>query len=249
MTRLVRRHMAGGWAGVASTALDGIGGIVKGIFDKQKAEEEKKKAILEKQTAESMEKTALLKQQLAQTMAAYDRGGSTTADILRGGIGVTPPIGYDNGSVSPDYTTASSFPSTAAQGMGGVAGRIVGSLFNKKDDEDDDGEVYSGVKQGDLSPTQARAIKKEERERLQGRLGGEQPPTEPVTPTSDQPEGITGSLGSQPEKGAAGVPAGASESQKNMAKADEKVKAAKVKAQDGCKLKKRFNPRQFKKQK
>jgi len=28
-----------------------------------------------------------------------------------------------------------------------------------------------------------------------------------------------------------------------MAKADEKVKAAKVKAQDGCKLKKRFNPR------
>jgi len=59
--RLVRRHMAGGWAGIASTALDSVGGIVKGIFDKQKAEEEKKKAILEKQTAESIEKTALLK--------------------------------------------------------------------------------------------------------------------------------------------------------------------------------------------
>jgi hypothetical protein len=53
--------MAGGLAGVASTALNGVSGIVKGIFDKQKAEEEKKKAILEKQTAESMEKTALLK--------------------------------------------------------------------------------------------------------------------------------------------------------------------------------------------
>jgi hypothetical protein len=53
--------MAGGWAGIASTALDSVGGIVKGIFDKQKAEEERKKAVLEKQTAESIEKTALLK--------------------------------------------------------------------------------------------------------------------------------------------------------------------------------------------
>lgn len=118
-------------------------------------------------------------------MAAYDRRGSTTADILRGGIGTTPPVDYDNGSTPPDYTTASSFPPTAAQGMAGMAGKIVGSLFAKKDDEDNDDEVHGGTKQGDLTPTQARAIKREERARLQARLGGEQPPIEPVTPTSD----------------------------------------------------------------
>lgn len=247
MTRLVRRYQGGGagWIGVAQGAMNLVQTGVKSYFDKRKAEEEKKKAILEAQAAESKAESDRLRAQMAQVAGQYDKGGnSSTMDVVNSSLRVRPELTYHSDTPAPGYQPASVPQTNPSVVNSGMLSGVVSSFFNKDKEE----EPYAGTNIHDMSPDQQRQVKAGWRQQLAGTLEGT------VEAQGEEKPAVTGEVPQSDPKekpvGAGGNMATDTEAGKKVAK--EKVKTAVTAApagKNGCKLKKRFNPRQFKKQK
>lgn len=229
MTRLVRRHMGGGaaWIGVAEKAGDLIQTGIKSYFGKKKAEEEKKKAIADAQAEQARADSRQFMAEAAKAAGQYDKGGnSSIMGLVNSASRVRDDLVYHSDvGMSPSYQAASQVQTQPAVASSGALTGIVSSFFNKKEE-----------------PQQ----QVEQKPALTGTLEAQS-----VEAQGEEKPAITGEVASSEPRT---VPTGASTDEKSLKEQQEKTKkaaltAAAASAKDGCKLKKRFNPRQFKKQK
>ena len=227
MTRLVRRHMGGGaaWIGVAEKAGDLIQTGIKSYFGKKKAEEEKKKAIADAQAEQARADSRQFMAEAAKAAGQYDRGGnSSIMGLVNSASRVRDDLVYHSDvGMPPSYQAASQVQTQPAVASSGALTGIVSSFFNNKKEE----------------PQQQ--VEQQQQPALTGTVEAQ----------GEEKPAITGEVAQSEPKT---VPTGASTDEKSLKEQQEKTKkaaltAAATSAKDGCKLKKRFNPRQFKKQK
>lgn len=227
MTRLVRRHMGGGaaWIGVAEKAGDLIQTGIKSYFGKKKAEEEKKKAIADAQAEQARADSRQFMAEAAKAAGQYDRGGnSSIMGLVNSASRVRDDLVYHSDvGMPPSYQAASQVQTQPAVASSGALTGIVSSFFNNKKEE----------------PQQQ--VEQQQQPALTGTVEAQ----------GEEKPAITGEVAQSEPKT---VPTGASTDEKSLKEQQEKTKkaaltAAAASAKDGCKLKKRFNPRQFKKQK
>ena len=225
MTRLVRRHMGGGaaWIGVAEKAGDLIQTGIKSYFGKKKAEEEKKKAIADAQAEQARADSRQFMAEAAKAAGQYDRGGnSSIMGLVNSASRVRDDLVYHSDvGMPPSYQAASQVQTQPAVASSGALTGIVSSFFNNKKEE----------------PQQQ--VEQQQQPALTGTVEAQ----------GEEKPAITGEVAQSEPKT---VPTGASTDEKSLKEQQEKTKKAALtaaSAKDGCKLKKRFNPRQFKKQK
>ena len=228
MTRLVRRHMGGGaaWIGVAEKAGDLIQTGIKSYFGKKKAEEEKKKAIAEAQAEQARADSRQYMAEAAKAAGQYDRGGnSSIMGLVNSASRVRDDLVYHSDvGMPPSYQAASQIQTQPAVASSGTLTGIISSFFNKKEEPEQQIEQQKPALTGTLQDQGVEA-QGEEKPSITGEVAQSEPKT---------------------------VPTGASTDEKNLKEQQEKTKkaaAATTAGRNGCKLKKRFNPRQFKKQK
>ena len=243
MTRLVKRHSAGGIAAIQ--AVGQIGQSIGNYFaEKAKAEKEKEIAAMNREQALAENQTAEWRAKAAAAASKFDRGEGAVTAAITAGLRTNPNVSYDNGATTPGYQAAAVPQTNPSVVNSGVLSGVVSSFFNKDKEE----EPYAGTNIHDMSPDQQRQVKSGWRQQLAGTLEGT------VEAQGEEKPAITGEIPQADPKekpvGAGGNIATNTEVAKKVAK--EKVKTAVTAApagKDGCKLKKRFNPRQFKKQK
>ena len=226
MTRLVRRHMGGGaaWIGVAEKAGDLIQTGIKSYFGKKKAEEEKKKAIADAQAEQARADSRQFMAEAAKAAGQYDRGGnSSIMGLVNSASRVRDDLVYHSDvGMPPSYQAASQVQTQPAVASSGALTGVVSSFLNRKEEP-----------QQQVEQQQQPAL------------------TGTVEAQGEEKPAITGEVAQSEPKT---VPTGASTDEKSLKEQQEKTKKAAVSAtsasaKNGCKLKKRFNPRQFKKQK
>ena len=220
MTRLVRRHFGGGWMQLAGTAFDLVKTGISSAAEKKKEEERTKQQILEKQVADARAESDQYRAQMAQAAGQYDRGsGSATMGLINSALKVRPDLTYH----TPGYTPASQATSASSIATSGnLAGlsSAISTIFKRKPKEDDEEDEEEEVVEAQGEPKDA----------VKGNLG--QAPTQPPVTSVD------GSL------------AEVEEQKKKAAAVQGKLMTNNAAAaKNGCKLKSKFNPRQFKKQK
>lgn len=231
MTRLVRRYMGGGaaWIGVAEKAGNLIQTGIKSYFDKKKAEEEKKKAIAEAQAEQARADSRMFMAEAARAAEQYDRGGnSSIMGLINSASRVRDNLIYHSDVGIPSYQPASQIQTQPVAASSGALTGIVSSFLNKKEEPQQQVEQKPAL----TGTVEAQGVEAQ----------GEEKPA------------VTGEVASSEPKT---TPTGASTDEKSLKEQQEKTKKAAVAAvsnetpaaKSGCKLKKRFNPRQFKKQK
>ena len=231
MTRLVRRHMGGGmaWAEVGNKALQLGKTWLESYFAKEKAKEQKKEAIANAQAEQARANSKQFMAEAARAAGQYDRGGnSSIMGLVNSASRVRDDLTYRSDvGIPPSYQAASQVQTQPAVASSGALTGIVSSFFNKK--EEPQQQVEQQQKPALTGTVEAQSVEAQ----------GEEKPA------------VTGEVASSEPKT---VPTGASTDEKSLKEQQEKIKkaaltAAAASAKDGCKLKKRFNPRQFKKQK
>ena len=249
MTRLVKRHLGGGWM----AAIDAVGKVGSSIGDliKQREHDKKQKEIaaMNMQQAQAEQQTAEWRAKAAMAAGQFDRNGeSSVTAAINNGMRVIP---Y-NGATAPNYNPAAQPQTNPSVVNSGTLSGVVSSFFKGKkgnsSDEDDEDEVTTAQSeqslQGNLS---AAASAQTEQKGIKGN-----------TPAASPDPGVT--------------PTGADDKDKDLKAQAEELRRQALTTQDkgeyyglinkvmelekkvssgknGCRLKKRFNPRQFKKQK
>lgn len=228
MTRLVRRHMGGGmaWAEVGNKALQLGKTWLESYFAKEKAKEQKKEAIANAKAEQARADSRMFMAEAARAAEQYDRGGnSSIMGLVNSASRVRDDLTYRSDVGIPSYQVASQVQTQPAVASSGALTGIISSFFNKKEEPEQQVEQKPAL----TGTLEAQSVEAQ----------GEEKPA------------ITGELAQSEPKT---VPTGASTDEKSLKEQQEKTKkaaltAAAASAKDGCKLKKRFNPRQFKKQK
>lgn len=228
MTRLVRRHMGGGmaWAEVGNKALQLGKTWLESYFAKEKAKEQKKEAIANAKAEQARADSRMFMAEAARAAEQYDRGGnSSIMGLVNSASRVRDDLTYRSDVGIPSYQAASQVQTQPAVASSGALTGIISSFFNKKEEPEQQVEQKPAL----TGTLEAQSVEAQ----------GEEKPA------------ITGELAQSEPKT---VPTGASTDEKSLKEQQEKTKkaaltAAAASAKDGCKLKKRFNPRQFKKQK
>ena len=245
MTRLVKRHSAGGIAAIQ--AVGQIGQSIGNYFaEKAKAEKEKEIAAMNREQALAENQTAEWRAKAAAAASKFDRGEGAVTAAITAGLRTNPNVSYDNGATTPGYQAAAVPQTNPSVVNSGVLSGVVSSFFNKGSDDEDG--AYAGTNIHDMSPDQQRKIKAEWRQRIAAREAGN---LEGEVTAGGEQKTVTNTAGADVTSSPTGSP-----EQKDMKVSQEKAKTdagkavtGKVAAKNGCKLKKRFNPRQFKKQK
>ena len=231
MTRLVRRHMGGGmaWAEVGNKALQLGKTWLESYFAKEKAKEQKKEAIANAQAEQARADSRMFMAEAARAAEQYDRGGnSSIMGLVNSASRVRDDLTYHSDvGIPPSYQAASQVQTQPAVASSGALTGVVSSFLNRK--EEPQQQVEQQQKPALTGTVEAQSVEAQ----------GEEKPA------------VTGEVASSEPKTA---PTGASTDEKSLKEQQEKTKKAAVSAttasaKDGCKLKKRFNPRQFKKQK
>lgn len=256
MTRLVKRHMGGGWM----AAIDTFGKIGSSVGDLIRQREHDKNqreiAAMNMQQAQAERETAKWRAKAAAA-TQFDKGEGSVSLAIDNGMRTIP---YNNSLITPGYQMAAMPQANPSVFNSGILSGTISSSFNKGNNNDSDEgetEVHAGTRYEDMSPDQKRQVQAEwrEQERARQELEGE------IQVTGEEKPAITGETpASQPTS----APAASTNSSKMDAGAEDAKKKEKVKvtsssggsssgstasAKDGCKLKKRFNPREFKKKK
>ena len=258
MTRLVKRHLGGGWM----AAIDAAGKVGSSIGDliRQREHDKKQKEIaaMNMQQAQAEQQTAEWRAKAAMAAGQFDRNGegSVTAAI-NNGMRVIPYTG----AMAPNYYPAAQPQTNPSVVNSGMLSGVVNSFFKNNNSDDDEDEAYSGIPQEDQDPNmrrknnaqwRAEQLKKESKDNSSTGNAVDQTLSGDIQTNTEEKPPITEKAQSSVETkpvGAGGNLGSDTESAKREEKKNSSLSLKTQSAECGCKLKKRFNPRQFKKQK
>ena len=264
MIRLVRRNLGGGWmtainsvTKLGETAGKTIGNIVS---QREHDRQQREIAAMNMQQAQAERETAEWRAKAAIAAGQYDRNSnSAVMTAINNGIRTIP---YNNGAITPGYMAAAQPQTNSSVTNSGMLSGVVSSFFkgNNSSDDNDGGvesQPYPGTEEEYKDHLKQKQLEEQEKLRKDSKdyssTGNAVDQTlsgDIQTNTQERPP-ITEKAQSSVETKPNGA-GGNIESDTEAAKHQEKKDNSSVKlqsAESGCRLKKRFNPREFKRKK